>query len=185
MNKILNLIAQVLFKNELKTFLPNIAIERIILFASLFFLFFGANSYSQERNYLSLSAAIFDVIQQVDPAFESRVEFRFGKTDLIAHPFTGVMVNTGGAAYIYFGLYYDFPIGNRFLFTPSFAPGLYAKSRSKELNFVLEFRTQIEFFYVFDSGSRIGVGFYHMSNASLGNDNPGVESLSLSYVFPF
>jgi len=145
---------------------------------------FGGKTFAQERNYFSLSSAFFDVLQQVDPAFENRLEFRLEKVDFIGHPFTGLMVNTGGASHLYLGLYYDFPIGNSFYLTPSFAPGLYAKNKSKDLNFVLEFRSQIEISFMFDNGARVGFSFSHMSNASFGSANPGVESVAITYIIP-
>jgi len=33
--------------------------------------------------------------------------------------------------------------------------------------------------------NRIGLSFSHISNANLGNKNPGVEIISLSYQIPY
>lgn len=134
---------------------------------------------------MALSSAVFDVLQQDALSFEGRVEFRLGKVKLFGHPFTGFMFNTGGAVHIFAGLYYDIHLGDYFILTPSFAPGLYAKRKSKDLMYALEFRSQIEFSYIFNNHSRIGFSFNHISNASLGEKNPGVESLALTYVIPF
>ncbi len=49
----------------------------------------------------------------------------------------------------------------------------------------MEFRSQIEFAYRFDDRSRLGVAVSHMSNASLGESNPGTESAMLYYSLPF
>ena len=99
-------------------------------------------------------------------------------------PFGGIMANTNGAVYLFSGFYIDIPIASFLFVTPSFAPGLYHKCDSKNLDFALEFRSQIEVSYVFSNHSRIGFSFNHISNASLGDENPGVESLALTYVIP-
>ncbi len=142
------------------------------------------NSFAQDRNYIAISSAVFDILQQAYPSFEGRVEFRLGKVNLGGHPFSGAMVNTEGATHIYLGLYYDIPITDFLFITPSFAPGLYAKNSSKDLKFALEFQSQIEISFKFVNGTRVGVSFNHISNATLGKENPGVESLALTYIFP-
>ena len=142
------------------------------------------NSFAQDRNYIAISSAVFDILQQADPSFESRVEFRLGKVNLGGHPFSGVMVNSEGAMHIYVGLYYDIPLTDFLFLTPSFAPGLYAKNNSKDLKFALEFQSQIEISIKFVNGARVGFSFNHMSNATLGEENPGVESLALTYIIP-
>ena len=49
---------------------------------------------------------------------------------------------------------------------------------------VVQFRSNVEGAYRFDNRARAGVAFYHLSNASLGNDNPGTEVLSVFYAHP-
>ena len=127
---------------------------------------------------------MFDVAQQTDPSYETRLEFRIGKVKLFGNPFMGVMMNTEGAMHIYLGLYYDIPVINRINITPSFAPGIYSYRNSKDLKFALVFRSQLEVSYRFDEGGRIGISFNHISNASLGVENPGVESLAVTYIIP-
>ena len=96
----------------------------------------------------------------------------------------GVMMNTEGTMHIYLGLYYDISVINKIFITPSFAPGLYSNRNSKDLKFALVFQSQIEVSYRFDEGGRIGISFNHISNASLGVENPGVESLAVTYIIP-
>jgi len=156
---------------------------RIILVITIV-AFSSVNSFAQDKNHIAISSAVFDILQQADPSFEGRVEFRLGNVNLGGHPFSGVMVNTEGAMHIYLGLYYDIPITDFLFITPSFAPGLYAKNSSKDLKFALEFQSQIEVSFKFITGMRVGVSFNHISNATLGKENPGVESLALTYIFP-
>ena len=154
----------------------------ILIFA--FLSIFITNAYSQDKNYIALSSAVFDILQQSRPSFEGRVEFRFSKIDWKMKPFGGIMANTNGAVHLFSGFYIDIPIASFLFITPSFAPGLYHKCDSKNLDFALEFRSQIEVSYVFSNHSRIGFSFNHISNASFGDENPGVESLALTYVIP-
>jgi hypothetical protein len=160
-----------------------IHLKRLIIIAVIASLSF-INSFAQERNYIALSSAVFDVLQQSAPSFETRVEFRLGKLKFFAHPFSGLMVNSEGAMHIYLGLYYDIPLTKHIFITPSFAPGIYAKNSSKDLKYALEFRSQVEFAFKFINGARIGLSFSHVSNAGLGVENPGVESLAITYVIP-
>lgn len=143
-----------------------------------------SSSFSQVKNYIALSSAYFDILQQDEPSYETRVEFRAGKIKLLVYPFGGVMVNTDGAVHVYLGLYYDLFISENLILTPSFAPGIYNNNGSKDLEYLLEFRSQLEISFRFAHGARIGLSFNHISNASLAKENPGVESLALTYIFP-
>lgn len=167
------------FKRE--NYITSIRLNTIVIIitAGSFFC-----SYPQDKNYIALSSAVFDILQQEEPSYEIRTEFRAGKLKFLAHPFTGIMVNTEGAVHIYLGLYYDIFLTNKFIVTPSFAPGIYNRSTSKDLKSALEFRSQLEISIMFDHGARIGFSFNHISNASLGEENPGVESLALTYIIP-
>ena len=163
---------------------PNFNRLKSVILVGTFVAISFINSFAQDRNYIAISSAVFDILQQANPSFESRVEFRLGKIKLGGHPFSGVMVNSEGAMHIYMGLYYDIPLTDFLFLTPSFAPGLYAKNNSKDLKFALEFQSQIEISLKFANGARVGVSFNHMSNATLGEENPGVESLALTYIIP-
>jgi len=45
-------------------------------------------------------------------------------------------------------------------------------------------RSQLEVAYRFDGRSRLGLSISHYSNAGLGDDNPGTESLMVNYSVP-
>ena len=65
-----------------------------------------------------------------------------------------------------------------------FAPTIYYRGTGVDLGFPLEFRSSVELAYRFDDRSRLGAQIYHLSNASLGWQNPGTEVLMLSYSVP-
>ncbi len=142
------------------------------------------DTYSQDKNYITLSSAVFDILQQDNSSFEGRVELRFHKIDWLLKPFGGLMANTDGAVYLFSGFYIDIPLASFLFITPSFAPGFYHKCNSKNLDFALEFRSQIEMAIRLENNIRVGVSFSHISNASLGKINPGVESIAIIYYVP-
>ena len=95
-------------------------------------------------------------------------------------PITGVFVTADTAAYIYTGVQANYKLG-KINFTPSFAPGLYSKGDGKDLGHVVEFKTELQISFNFLSDSQLGFSYNHLSNASLGNKNPGANS----YMFNF
>ena len=172
----------------------NHTIKRISFF-TLFFLFGFSNSslsgsweneskVGSESNYLSFSIALFDFIQNSQTAIEGRTEFRFYRVSVPVKPLSGIMANSDGGLFLYVGLLYDIPVSSFLYVTPSFSPGLYYKSNSKELGFAINFRSQLEISVKFENDFRFGISFNHISNGTLGYINPGVESLALSAQFP-
>lgn len=150
---------------------------------------FSLNSISElfagdSRKHIAFSTAVFDVLQQDNPSFEGRVEVRGSEISWLLRPLTGFMANTDGAVHLYGGVLVDIPLFSFLYFSPSFAPGVYYKSNSKDLYFLLEFRSQIELAVKLDNDIRVGLSFNHISNASFGSKNPGVESLAITYSFP-
>jgi hypothetical protein len=142
-------------------------------------------SFAQEgREYISFSTAVFDVVQEDKTSFEGRIEYHGREFYSFLKPLTGVMANTDGAIYLFTGVLTDIPITGFFYISPSFAPGIYFNQYSKDLHFLLEFRSQIELAFKFDSDIKVGLSFNHISNAGLGNKNPGVESVAITYYFP-
>jgi len=113
-----------------------------------------------------------------------RLEYRKYSRKSVVNPFGGVMLNMQGALNVYVGIMKDFHLLGKLFFTPSFAPSIYIRGQSKDLSFALEFRSQIELSYQFNSGLRIGINFNHISNGGLRLPNIGVESLGISYTLP-
>jgi hypothetical protein len=70
------------------------------------------------------------------------------------------------------------------LFNPSFVPGLYVKGSWRDLGFPLEFRSCLEFAYEFTNKSRIGLQISHISNGSLSQKNPGLNSFTAILAKP-
>ena len=98
-------------------------------------------------------------------------------------PVTGVMRTADNATYVYTG----FQILNEgpLRFTPSFTPGLYSEGDGKDLGHVIEFKTEIQITYDITSDSEIGFSYNHISNASLGDKNPGANSYMFNFIKKF
>ena len=73
---------------------------------------------------------------------------------------------------------YPFKILN---LTPSFTPGLYNQGNGKDLGHVLEFKSELQLSLDLSKESQLGFSYNHLSNASLGEKNPGANS----YMFNF
>ena len=99
-------------------------------------------------------------------------------------PITGGFITENSAAYIYTGFEWNIDMG-AFTFTPSFAPGLYHKGDGKDLGHALEFKSEIQFSYNSSENSRIGISYNHISNASIGDKNPGANSYMFNYIKNF
>ena len=107
-------------------------------------------------------------------------------------PFAGIELTSDSAFYLISGIYLEDNIGelvtgekNNWNFTPSFGVGYYDDGNGKKLGSKVEFRTTLEFTYQLVNKDRIGISFGHISNANIGNKNPGAEIISISYQKPF
>jgi|TARA_B100000035_G_scaffold300432_1_gene296119 hypothetical protein len=100
-------------------------------------------------------------------------------------PITGGFITDNSAAYIYTGVEWNVDMGSGLMFTPSFAPGLYHEGNGKDLGHILEFKSEVQLSYISSDSTRLGVSYNHVSNASLGDKNPGANSYMLNYIKNF
>ena len=99
-------------------------------------------------------------------------------------PITGGFVTENSAAYVYTGIEWNVDMGS-LLFTPSFAPGLYHEGDGKDLGHVLEFKSEVQLSYKTSDTMNLGVSYNHVSNASLGDKNPGANSYMFNFLKKF
>jgi len=100
-------------------------------------------------------------------------------------PITGGFITENSAAYIYTGIEWNVDMGGGLTFTPSFAPGLYHEGDGKDLGHVLEFKSEVQFSYASSNKTSFGVSYNHVSNASLGDKNPGANSYMFNFIKNF
>lgn len=143
-----------------------------------------AVAQDKDPNFLTLSLGYFDIVHNDDQALAGGVEWMSNQRLWILQPLVGAMITSEASLYGYAGFGTDFFFGNRWVLTPSIAIGAYSEGDGRDLGHVVEFRSSISLAYRFDDRSRLGLRFYHLSNAGLGDDNPGVEVLDLTYSIP-
>ena len=155
----------------------------LALLCSLTVASFEARADEPDPAYLAFGVGYFDVVNQDDPAADFRVEYRSDLALWLIKPWVGLEVTSDGAVYGAGGLLLDLRLGD-FVITPGAGVGAYAKGNGRDLGSVLQFRTQIELAYQFADRSRLGVYFSHLSNADVGDSNPGTEVLGVTYMIP-
>ena len=174
---------------------------KIILF--ILSLLFTAGAHSNGMNVFGLG--VYDVKfdgSATNQATDFRYEFRSDNSlfDIgpeednffFLKPFFGVEYTNDSASYFLTGIYFEDNLGelfegnkSKYYFTPSFGAGFYDDGSGKKLGNTLQFRTSFEVSYELKNKNRIGISFSHISNANLGDKNPGVEILSFSYHIPY
>ncbi len=95
-------------------------------------------------------------------------------------PVTGFLFTADNAGYIYTGVQAQYKVGS-LNFTPSFTPGLYHEGDGKDLGHLIEFKSELQISLNLSNTSELGFSYNHISNASLGDKNPGANS----YMFNF
>jgi hypothetical protein len=143
-----------------------------------------AQADETEPALLALGLGYYDINLRDDEAADFRLEYRSDLALWIVKPWAGLEVTSDGAVYGLGGLLADIALGPRVRLTPSLGVGAYHDGGGKDLGHTVEFRSQIELAYRFEGGQRLGLAFGHISNASLGDDNPGTEILTLYYMIP-
>ena len=174
---------------------------KIILFNLL--LLFTTVAQSNGMNVFGLG--VYDIKfdgSEKDQATDFRYEFRSDKSLLdigpeednffFLKPFFGAEYTNDSASYFLTGIYFEDNLGelfegnkSKYYFTPSFGAGFYDDGSGKKLGNTLQFRTSFEVSYELKNKNRIGISFSHISNANLGDKNPGAEILSFSYHVPY
>lgn len=97
-------------------------------------------------------------------------------------PQTGLMFTAEGSLYVFGGFGLDLPIGKGWDLRPSWGVGLFHDNDERDLGGAVEFRSALELSKRISSRIRLGLTFYHLSNAGLFDRNPGVESLVLTFA---
>ena len=99
-------------------------------------------------------------------------------------PITGAMITANNATYFYTGVQAQYKIGS-LNFTPSFTPGYYDAGNGKDLGHALEFKTEVQLSLDLPKDSEFGFSYNHLSNASLGDKNPGANSYMFNLLKKF
>ena len=99
-------------------------------------------------------------------------------------PVTGFMLTTDTATYLYTGIQAEYKIGKLNLI-PSFTPGLYHEGDGKDLGHLVEFKSELQLSLDLSPTTEFGFSYNHLSNASLGEKNPGANSYMFNFLKSF
>ena len=99
-------------------------------------------------------------------------------------PITGALITADNAGYVYTGIQAQYKLGNLNI-TPSFTPGLYHEGDGKDLGHLLEFKSEVQISLDIFKNSELGLSYNHISNASLGDKNPGANSYMFNFLKSF
>jgi hypothetical protein len=99
-------------------------------------------------------------------------------------PITGAMFTADNAAYVYTGIQANYSLGILNII-PSFTPGIYEAGDGKDLGHMLEFKSEVQLSLDLPKDSQFGFSYNHLSNASLGDKNPGENSYMFNFLKKF
>jgi lipid A 3-O-deacylase len=99
-------------------------------------------------------------------------------------PVSGALITGDNASYIYTGIQAQYKIGKINL-TPSFTPGLYNEGNGKDLGHIVEFKSEVQLSLDLFKNTELGFSYNHISNASLGDKNPGANSYMFNFLKKF
>ena len=99
-------------------------------------------------------------------------------------PITGALITSDNAGYIYTGVQAQYKLGALNV-TPSFTPGLYHEGNGKDLGHIVEFKSELQLSFDLLKDSELGFSYNHISNASLGDKNPGANSYMFNFLKKF
>ena len=122
-------------------------------------------------------AALYGIEHQNENLYKDTV---FGRLT----PVTGALITQDSAAYFYTGVETNYSLGPINI-TPSFTPGLYRQGDGKDLGHPIEFKSEVQLSLDLSEGTNFGMSYNHVSNASLGEKNPGANSYMFNFLKKF
>ena len=151
----------------------------------------GSPAVAGDKDLLIFMAGQSDIDDKDEVTFEGRIEYTSHYTDFAAEPWfdgfgpmLGLMASGKGSVFGYGGLYADFFLGDHIVIRPEGGGGGFVAGNAKDLGGVYQFHAAITFAYVFENEARVGVTLTHISNASIHDSNPGLDSGMFSYAMP-
>ncbi len=166
----------------------KIKLKLLFILFSIFMI--NTSVFSDEKNRgLNFYTGIFDFSDDGKRASLYGIEHQnenlyrdtfFGRIS----PVTGAMITKDKATYFYTGIETNYSLGPLNL-TPSFTPGLYNQGDGKDLGHPLEFKSEVQLSLDLSEGSNLGMSYNHVSNASLGDKNPGANSYMFNFLKRF
>ena len=165
-------------------------LNTVITLTSLIFL---SISYAEDKKSfnteINLFTGIFDFSDHKQKAgivgLEHQNDDLFRKSFLgKLSPIKGGFLTENNAFYLYTGAQAEYQLG-WFTLTPSFAPGYYNSGDGKDLGHAIEFKSEVQMSLNVSESTQFGMSYNHISNASLGDKNPGANSYMINFLKQF
>jgi lipid A 3-O-deacylase len=142
---------------------------------------------TQAQTLLDLGAGVYDIIGNAHRNETGAVdaELRLGQRWAGIGPALGTIVSLHGGGMVYAGIDSDLALGS-VVVTPLVGLGAWWHGGQDDENLggTFQFRLSLAAAYAFDSGSRLGIRFGHISNADIHRVNPGENDLMVTYAIP-
>ena len=167
--------------------------KRIFIFFALILLTFSLNAEELRANNqnteFNVYTGMFDFSDDGKKStllgFQHQNENLYKDTFLgNLSPITGALITADAAGYLYTGVQAQYKLGALNI-TPSFTPGLYFEGDGKDLGHLIEFKSELQFSLDLSNTSELGFSYNHISNASLGDKNPGANSYMFNFLKNF
>ena len=167
--------------------------KKIFFVLLVWFSFFSVNAEGNEKNYseneFNIYSGMFDFSD--DGKKSTLIGLQHQNENLNRNtflgnlsPITGVLITADNAGYVYTGVQAQYKLGSVNL-TPSFTPGLYHEGSGKDLGHILEFKSEVQISLDIFKNAELGFSYNHISNASLGDKNPGANSYMFNFLKSF
>ena len=167
--------------------------KKLFLVFFIWISFFSSNAEEDKKDYseneFNIYSGMFDFSD--DGKKSTLIGFQHQNENLNRNtflgnlsPITGVLVTADNAGYVYTGVQAQYKLGNVNL-TPSFTPGLYHEGSGKDLGHILEFKSELQISLDIFKNAELGLSYNHISNASLGDKNPGANSYMFNFLKSF
>ena len=169
----------------------NLKIFYFVLVSFLISLSSIAEEFEIDNNNIKFNiySGMFDFSD--DGKKSTLIGFQHQNTDLNRNtflgnlsPITGLLLTADNAAYFYTGVQAQYSVGALNI-TPSFTPGFYNQGDGKDLGHAIEFKSELQLSLNLPRESQFGFSYNHLSNASLGNKNPGANSYMFNFLKKF
>ena len=162
-----------------------------LIFLVLFCIMLNPTLADEGNKEISIYTGTFDIIDKEGDDQTSLFGIEHKNPNLFRDTFLGKFSPVSGgfmtgdsSVYLYTGVEGQYGIG-RLKILPSFTPGFYEKGNGKDLGHVLEFKSEVQLSYAASNNTSYGVSYNHVSNASLGDKNPGANSYMFNFLKKF
>ncbi len=138
----------------------------------------------KDPSALVVGAGAWEAVRSNLTNFEVDATFRPNNMHLwVVKPQVGIVASGAGDTLLFAGPMVDYKLTNHLVVTGMTSVAFWTGS-GFDLGSKIEFRSGAELGYRWNNGVRLGIGFYHTSNADLTKRNPGSESALVEYSIP-